>query len=260
MRCSLTGTTLAAVATLLCLSASIEARINLLDPWFPGQDCWVAKPGTLDTQVSFLRGQNFYEIPVSVSYVVDNPLEVGARWGVKDLNNISGIDDLILAMKYLLLNSVEHKTNICGEAGVQLPTGDPTNGIGTGAVALILHWTMQKLLKEETGYDLSLLFGLGYTINSENSEKETLGNVFWYHVGCAYDFNDYLRFYGELKGFNHAPYEQSGTVVANSDYQELYLAPGADIRFKNDLVISSAILIGLTPQSNDLGVLISTKF
>jgi hypothetical protein len=251
---------LTAVAGLFCLAIVTEARVNLLDPWYPGQDCRLVQPGTFDTQVSLLRGERMLELPVSVSYAVDRPLEVGARWGVKHVDDVTGINDLILGLKYVVLTSEEHAANICGEAGVQLPTADSSNGIGTGAVALILHWTLQKQLKKETGYDISSFFGLGYTINSENSDKLQLGNVFWYHIGAAYDYDAALRFYGELKGFNHTPVKVAGTTVDDSDFQELYLAPGADILFKNNMVLTTAILIGLTPTSNDVGILLSTRF
>ena len=58
--------------------------------------------------------------------------------------------------------------------------------------------------------------------------------------------------------FNHSYTKFKGDKIEGSDFQELYLAPG--IQLKGPYKINAAILIGLTEDSNKLGMIISTDF
>lgn len=250
----------AALLAVAVLGAPASARVNLMEPWHPGVDSTIVKPCSIIGQAALLRGERLLEAPLSLSYGVDRPLEAGARWGLRHVNDDTGISDLLIAFKYLALSAPAHAATILFEGGVQLPTGDSSTGVGTGAVDFLLHWTLTKNLKAETGRDIDAYFGLGYTVTSENSDGFMRGNIFWYHLGAGWEHNQYLRLYAEIKGFNHAHASLDGSRVEDSSFQELYLAPGADIRLIPALPLSAAILLGMTPESHDVGLLISTAF
>jgi hypothetical protein len=239
---------------LFFLSAPLEARINVLEPWYPGLDTSVGDVYSYQAGGSFLAAERTLEVPFYLSYVPDPRLEAGGRWGVKLFEGKAGINDLLMGLKYRFMQESDQAPAVIGEAAVSLPTGDSKNGLGTGSVDLLLHWALQKQIQQVTGY-----FGLGMRLNSENGDNVRQGSVFFYHAGAGYDYRPGLRLYGELKGFNHAEMKVSGLAVGNSSYQELYLAPGADYTCCG-YVFSGALLIGLTPESNDLGLLVSTRF
>lgn len=239
----------------LLLALPLEARINLFEPWYPGQDTGIGPLYSYQPVAAILKGDAFTEVPFSFSYMARNNLEVGGRWGIRSFSGHTGISDLLLGAKYQFTNGTsEEMPRVIGEAAFSLPTADSKQALGTGAVSLLLHWSLEKQIREFTGY-----FGLGVQLNSENSDKVKLGNIFSYHVGARYPYNDQWKLYGEFKGFNHAAPEFSGTTVGES-FQELYLAPGADFLYRKDLTISGALLIGLTPESHHLGLLIGTTF
>lgn len=244
--------------TVFCAPAA--ARVNLLEPWHPGVDNTVPPTGTLTAQAAILRGEHLLEVPLSISYGVDTPLEAGARWGIRHVNDDTGISDLMIAVKYVVLTSPAHAATILFEGGAQLPTGDSSSGVGTGAVDFLLNWTLTKNLKAETSHDIDAYFGLGYTVTTENSDELKRGNMFLYRLGAGWNYDQHVRLYGELKGLNHVHAKYAGSRVDDSSFQELYLAPGADLRLIPSLPLSTAILFGLTPESHDVGLLISTVF
>lgn len=250
----------AALLAVTVFCAPAAARVNLLEPWHPGVDNTIPPPRTLTAQAAILRGERLLEAPLSISYGVDIPLEAGARWGIRHVNDDTGISDLMIGFKYVLLTSPVHAATILFEGGAQLPTGDSSSGVGTGAVDFLLNWTLTKNLKTETGRDIDAYFGLGYTVTSENSDELKRGNMFLYRLGAGWEYDRQVRLYGEIKGFNHAHTTYAGSRVDNSGFQELYLAPGADLRLIPSLPLSAAILFGLTPESHDVGLLISTAF
>jgi len=242
----------------LPLAASVcQARINLLELWHPGLDMAIGTPGSYTIRPSFESGDHFFEIPFEFDYITASNIEVGGRWGIKSNDGNSGIDDLVIGAKYVFCRETELSPSVLGEAAFSLPTGSFSNGLGTGSMDCLLHWAAQKKLSRFNG-----MFGLGIRLNSENNDKYTAGNVFFYHVGLSQPYKYQKRdttLYCEIKGYNHQKSLYRGNQL-NDDYQELYLAPGIDYPIDKYWKINAAVLIGMTTDSNKIGLLVSTKF
>ncbi len=236
------------------LAANCEARINVLELWHPGVDASIGLPSSYMLRAAFLSGDHFFEIPAEFTYVTSQNIEVGGRWGVKSNSGSNGIDDLMIGGKYVFAKETGQAPGILGEAAVSLPTGSFSDGTGTGSTDFLLHWAAVKQISKYEG-----TFGLGVRLNGENSDNLTAGNVFFYHVGASYPLQSDTTVYGELKGYSHGKSALNG-VTLNDDYRELYLAPGVDYSLDSAWKFSCSLLIGLTSQSNDLGLIVSTKF
>ncbi|MHB9154218.1 MAG: transporter [Endomicrobiales bacterium] len=231
----------------------LEARINLFQPWHPGQDPGVTAPDSYTLEGSLQAAERLIELPARFTYGALPKLEVGGQWGIRHFNGYTGISDLMLGLKYQLLEGTGQKPWVTGEAAVSLPTADPSHGIGTGAGGFLLQWALEKEIRGVTGS-----LSLGTQLNSENGDHIRPGNVFFYRLGARYPYSPDMRFHGELKGFNHAKTRVSGTEIDDSAFQELYLAPGIDYTW-NAQTFSASLLIGLTPESQDLALSVSTR-
>ncbi|OGS19537.1 MAG: hypothetical protein A2219_02315 [Elusimicrobia bacterium RIFOXYA2_FULL_50_26] len=231
----------------------VQARINVFEPWFPGQDSKIYNDCSYQLLGSFIAGERLIELPLQFSYFSGAKTEVGGRWGLVSVDGRTGISDLIIGGKYAFLEESHRGPAVIGEAALILPTADSKNGLGQGSVGALLHWALEKKIEKTTGY-----FGLGIRLNSENADHVRPGNVFFYHAGASRLLRKRWRIHGEIKGFNHGSSSVSGATA--SGWQELYLAGGANYRLSDSRTISSALLIGLTPESHDLGFIISTSF
>lgn len=240
---------------LLLVSALCSARINVLEPWHPGQDTKIGRMYTYQMAGGFLAGDQVQEIPFHFTYVSGPHTEVGGRWGLKNANGNFGINDLILGMKYSFLEESPYKPGVIGEVAASLPTADYKKGLGTGSVGLLFNWAMEKRIEDIIGY-----FGLGMNFYSENSDNVQPGNIFSYHVGGSYAYTKQWRLHLELKGYNHGISKTKGVKTAES-FQELYLAPGANYIYADrELTLSSALLVGLTSESHKLGFIFVANF
>jgi hypothetical protein len=231
-----------------------HARINVFDLWYPGHDSTLGPVYSYEPVAGLITGERFFELPVHFTYVSGPRTEVGGRWGIRSVDGRTGISDLLLGLKYQFLNGSSRYPRVVGETAVSLPTADYTRGLGTGAGGLLLEWLLEQEIRDVTGY-----FGLGIRLNGENSDRVQEGNVFNYHLGAGYTYAPRWRFYGELKGFNHGRPKVNGEL-AGSAYQELYLAPGLNFFWSARNTLSAALLIGLTPESSDIGLFISSNF
>lgn len=239
---------------LVVFSALSYARINVLEPWHPGQD---TKIGTLDSfqyNAAVMFGEKLQEVPFHLTYNTSRKMEVGGRWGIKNADGHFGISDLLLGMKYSFIEESINKPGVIGEAAVSLPTADHKNGLGYGSVGLLLNWAIEKRIEHLTGN-----FGIGLSMYGENSDKLQPGSIFSYHVGVSYPYSKLTRLHMEFKGFNHGAPKVAG--ISGSTYQEMYLAPGFDyVLEKRRAVLSGALLFGMTPESHDLGFILSAGF
>jgi len=247
-------TLVAALASVVLTVVPLLARINLFDPWYPGIDSHIGPLYSYRSTIGLIRGERLIELPVSMTCVSQPRIEVGGRWGLRSFAGNTGINDLQLGMKYQFVEETAEQPFVIGEAGIVLPTADADHGLGAGAVGLLLNWALQKNIDILTGY-----FGLGVQVNSENANRDKPENVFFYRIGASYPYREPWRLYGEFKGFNHGIARIKGVDVGES-YQELYLAPGASYVYDNRTLLSAALLIGLTPESQRIGLLISTMF
>lgn len=241
--------------TLAALASLCEARINVLEPWHPGLDLSAGALHSSALSPRFLWGERFLEIPVEYNYVTSQNIEVGGRLGVMSRAGKVGINDLMLGGKYLFFKETGQSPAVTGEAAVSLPTGNFSDGLGTGSVDLLIHWLAGKKFANLDG-----TFGLGMRFNSENSDKFSAGNVFFYHLGASQAYNPDLRIYCELKGATHGKGKYNTAEIDGSNYNELYFAPGADYKLDNKTTLNASLLIGMTSKSQDLGLLVSTKF
>ncbi|MFH1367782.1 MAG: transporter [Elusimicrobiota bacterium] len=243
------------IVMMLFFAGAAEARINMFEPWHPGQDSKIRSEFSFQYIGSVLFGDKLQEIPFQLSYTAGKNIEVGGRWGVKNFDGHFGISDLLLGMKYGFLEETINKPSVIGEIGFSLPTADQNNGLGTGSVGLLLNWAIEKRIETLTGY-----FGLGMAMYSENSDKVQYGNIFSYHVGAGSQYNKLLRIHMEFKGFNHGAAKTAG-IQTLDNYQEMYLAPGANYNWtKQNMILSGSLLFGLTPESHKLGFIISSNF
>jgi hypothetical protein len=236
------------------LTTGGEARVNLFQFWHPGMDTAVGPIASYDLRVAALAGENLAAVPVAFSYVPAPRLEAGAQWGLRSTDSRFGISDILLAAKYHFISESAENPAVIAEAGVSLPAADYENNLGSGSTDFLFQWALEKSFDPFTGY-----FGLGFTLNGKNGDQVQAGNCFVYRIGCRYPARTNLHLYGELKGVNHAALKVNNTAVASSDYQELYLAPGADFWFMST-PLSASFLFGLTPESHDIGVYLAASF
>jgi len=231
------------------------ARINLLEPWHPGLDSAVGLPASYTLRGAVVSGGYGLEVPAEFDYVTAQKIEVGGRWGLREHSGNVGLNDLMIGGKYVFFDETDQSPSVLGEAAFSLPTGRFSDGLGTGSMDFLLHWASAKKLSE----DYNGTFGLGIRLNSENSDKYSAGNVFFYHIGVSRRMEKDMTLYGELKGFNHGK-SKLNTTEQDDDYQELYLAPGIDYTLDSTWTLNGALLIGLTSRSDNLGLIVSTKF
>jgi hypothetical protein len=243
------------VSPLVC-----EARVNVFEPWHPGLDMVVGAPHSSQLEARYIVGERFWEIPAEFTYVTSRNIEVGGRWGLRSRVGNVGLGDLMLGGKYLFINETEEAPGVAGELAVSLPTGKFSDELGTGSVDFLMQWLAKKKFRSVEG-----AFGLGMRFYSKNSDKYTAGDTFFYQLGISgavkrSNLKEITAWYCELKGANHGNAKYDGTTIGNSDYQELYLSPGADIVVQRSLKLNTSLMIGLTEKSSDLGLLISTRF
>jgi hypothetical protein len=232
----------------------LYARINLLDPWHPGQDSSIGKTNSYQALGLFRAGEYFYEVPFHFSYITGTKSEVGGRWGIISVKGKTGISDLVLGAKYQFITGEGNKPAVIGEASLSLPTADHKRGLGLGAAGFNVHWALEKEIDNFMGY-----FGLGFGMSAENSDNIKRGNMFYYHIGASCPYKKNYRIHAEFKGYNHGDTEVSGTSLSDS-YQETYLAPGLNYYWTKNKTVSAALLIGLTKESDDLGLIVSCNF
>lgn len=245
---------LIAVFCVALISCESFARINLFEPWHPGQDSVVGEPYSYNGIVSFISGEKLLEIPFCFTYVSRTKFELGGRWGFKYADGNGGINDLLIGTKYQFVEESTKNPAVFAEGAVSLPTGDSSKGIGSGAVSLLLNWGIEKKIENVTGY-----FGLGDKLNSENADGLQEGNVFSFHIGISSPYKKEFFFFGEIKGFNHWPSKLKGAEITKT-YQELYFAPAVSYTYKPNKTLYGALLVGLTSESHDVGLFISTNF
>src|SRR3989339_365016 len=235
------------------LSASVYqagwARINLLEPWFPGQDTKIAEETSSQFIASFISGDELWELPLQYSIVPGPKYEIGARWSLKSVAGRAGISDILLGAKFKLMDETSSKPSIIGETALSLPSGDYTRGLGTGGIGLLLNWALEKKLRRYTGY-----LGLGIQLNTENPDRVQQGNTFFYHFGASWPYRELFRLHAEFKGFMHSPLKAQGVSVG-STVQEFYLAPGLNYKLDARHTLSCSVLIGMTPESDRLGLI-----
>ncbi|MCB4790986.1 MAG: transporter [Elusimicrobia bacterium] len=239
---------------MLFLPGLSQARINIFDPWHPGQDSAIGDVNSYQSVFTFKSGTNFFELPVHFTYIATDKTEAGGAWGIKSAGGKTGINDLQLGIKYQLMDGLGNKPAVLGEIAASLPTADSTRELGLGSAGFYVHWALEKKFENIVGY-----FGLGLGIFGENSDKVKQGNIFMYHIGTSFPYKNKYRLHTELKGYNHSNTKINGVEFLDS-YQEMYFAPGVNYFWKKKHTLSASLLIGLTSKSNDLGLFLACNF
>lgn len=197
---------------------------------------------------ALLVAEDYFETPFNIHYGILDNMELKIRWGFVYRAPDFGISDLKFSVKYDFFDKSGDKPSIFTEAGVSLPTGDHTKYLGTGGVGLSLGWYLIKALKP-----IEAFFGIA----GEFNEREVLPGanppkVFSYKMGARYKYLPDITLVGEIKGFNNYWNQPVGFR------QELYLAPGIHYNWK--MPISASMLIGLTGDSQKIGIYAETNF
>lgn len=260
---------------------NLYAKISVFSPW-SFQDRLSTQKGKIDQSVCTQFGMNgitppgsdtdsnFINFPYQFTYGLIDKVELGAGWGLlmSDRKNKSkqfGISDLMIAGRYRFFdaNRSERTPGLDMEMGFSLPTASFDKGLGTGALGIHLGWGLVLPLDPVRAH-----FGLGYRINLENSDDVRVGSVFSYNGGITLPMTAFksskkslepFSLTAELKGMNHARNKRSGTKEGPAP-DELYLSPGMEWNIKNRFQLHSALLIGLTTDSSDIGMNIEFRF
>ena len=93
------------VLMLLMLSASLplQARLNVFEPWHPGNDMTIIEKDSYEYMGSILIGESYWELPFAISCNATDKMEVGSTIGILNLDIASGtelgISDLLIGMK-----------------------------------------------------------------------------------------------------------------------------------------------------------------
>lgn len=252
-----------------------EARISSLSPR-AYQERLATKLRGLDQSVNIQNGWNgvtpsggdmdssFILVPYQITYGALDKLEVGAAWGLKQAwrknkSDQFGINDLVIAGKYRFFDAdrAERTPGLDAEAGFSFPTASFEKGLGTGAFGVIFSWGVVLPLDPAR-----LQVGMGYRLNTENSDDVRLGHVFSYNVGASIPVarvHKNFSVIGEFKGFNHSKNKLRGEPTG-SDADELYLAPGASFALPQGLRALAQVMIGLTSDSSDAGFSFELQF
>jgi hypothetical protein len=247
-------------ALLISAAGPLPARVQLVEPWSPSIDTgtperpWV-HGATLRTG---FNGVDALELAYQLSHAPAPGWEVEGSLGYASIDGSgrddSGLNDLTVAAKHVLPINLLREIVGTGEAGISLPTGDPDNGLGAGGVGLLFGWGMEAPVQRVVGYA-----HFGFRAYTEGNDTH-FGNVFSYVLGAAQTVKGDTRLSLDLRGFNRGKDKINGVRARNS-LQELYLAPGGEWKASNlPAEFLGSLLIGLTDESYDIGILAGVKF
>jgi len=255
--------TLYSILIVLCFALPLQARINMIEPWSPGVDFTLPEKQWnhgVNVRLGVDEGDIF-----DLSYLLSHPLphrwEIGGIWGLRridspiDKDDNLGLNDLTVGGKHVFNTSALPKgLKFIGEAGLSLPTGDSDDGLGAGGVGIFLGWGMELPIQVVHGYSQ-----LGVQIFTEGNDTDK-GTIFNYVFGARYEIDSELSLTSDLRGFNHGKDKINGVRLKGS-VQELFLTVGVMWnQTKNPVDFLGNILLGLTNESNDIGIMFGAKF
>jgi hypothetical protein len=247
----------------LALAAPAAARVNLLEPWSPAVDFSVpSRPWTHGANLRLGAGDlDAVEASYNLSHSPRPGWEVEGTLGYLSIDgkppfgDDSGLGDLAVAGKYAFSPaggpaSVQFVT----EAGVSFPTGDADEGLGAGGLGFLLGWGLRLPIERVVGYA-----HLGLKAYTEGSDTHW-GDVFSFTLGAQQPLRADTVLSVDLRGFNRGKDKVNGVRTA-SGTQELYLAPGIVWTPAGRTAdVFGTILLGLSSDAHDLGLLAGVKF
>jgi hypothetical protein len=239
------------------------ARVNMLEPWSPGLDFTI--PQTFWNHDVHMRsgfgkkGTDLFELGYVLTTPVSPDWEAGGGLNYQSLDtpagSESGLGDLFLGAKYKLPEGhLPQALQLCGEAGLTLPTGHADKGLGAGGVGLFLGGDFQGAMSDNvTGYT-----HLGFRVYSKGQDTHW-GGIVEYALGVKYLIDGEWLATTDVRAFNHGRDEHKG--IKSDGTEEIYLVPGAIYRpSRLPAEFLGSILLGLTGDSYDFGLQISAKF
>ena len=260
------------ISSILLTQPTLFAKISILSPWSL-QDRTSTEKGKFDQSVKIQPGVNgvspsggdvdttFESFPYELSYGLLDKMEIGAGWGVANVDRSNksaqfGLTDLMIAARYRFFdaNRIERMPGLDIEAGLSLPTASFEKGLGTGGLGILFGCGLVLPLDPVKAH-----FGLGYRFNTENSDDVQVGSIFSYVAGITIPWKETLSLTGELKGFNHSRNKKSGTKTGPTP-DELYLSPGSIWKINERFQMAGTVLIGLTAHSSDIGFNLELQF
>jgi hypothetical protein len=266
---------LSILIALLLFAPNLEAKISSLSPW-TFQERLPTSEGKIDQSAGFQFGVNgvspsgadtdarFAGFPYQLTYGLMEKVEIGASWGLqwidrREKSGQFGIADMTVAGRYRFFDADRASRNpgLDLEAGFSFPTASFEKGLGTGGLGILFGWGLVLPLDPVRAH-----FGMGFRLNTENSDSVKVGNVFSYNGGISYpmkQYKDEISLTGEIKGFNRSRNKRSG-ATEGPESDELYLAPGAGWKFRQKARLAASLLIGLTAQSSDIGLNLELQF
>lgn len=256
-------------------SQELSARISSISPW-SFQDRRATLRGKFDQSLGFQfgtdgvspsgadTGASFITLPYHLSYGLADKVEIGTTWGLLwlDRNNKSnqiGIYDLQIAARYRFFEAsrTERMPGLDTEFGLSFPTASFDKGLGTGGLGIQFGWGLLLPLDPVRAH-----VGMGFRLNTENSDNVKVGNVFSYNGGITYPVSTTkgkIDLTAEMKGFNHSRNKISGQNDGPAP-DELYLSPGMNWRLHRGFQLMGSFLIGLTSDSSDIGLSMELRF
>lgn len=248
----------------LAFASPSFARVNLLEPWSPGLDLDVPRETWGhggNARFGSANGQDLLELSYFLSHAPRSDWEVAGTLGYVSLDrpaplkSDTGLSDLAVAAKHKFSPvSSPGSLEMAAEAGLSLPTGDPDHGVGAGGVGLLLGWGAKTPVQDVTGY---AHFGVRMYTGGGDTQ---FGNVFSFTLGAEYPWKPGVTLTADLRGFNRGKDKINGVRTAES-VQELYLAPGIIRRSaKTGVDLLGTLLVGLSNESYDFGLMAGFKF
>jgi hypothetical protein len=238
----------------LCSAPAVFAGINVFEPLIAGKDTSIGPANSYEFRGTGIFLEQQTEVPFDLVFNATTKMQVGGRLGLISIGGETGLDDMLLGLKYQFQKQFQGTPAVVGEIAISLPTGENREGLGTGAVGLLLNWILEKDIEAVTGY-----LDLGVELNAENSDQNQAPNTFSFQLGARYPYVDNLNFFAELKGFNHGKQKIAGSYLGETT-NELYLAPGVSYTWQENRTLSGSLLFGMSSDSNTLGFVLSTNF
>lgn len=256
-----------ATLLLLLLGATpgpLRARLNTVEPWAPGFDTNLpTRRWNHDVNVRVgrgARGTDLTELSYALSLPAGDNWEMGGQWGYTSLDgqsaqSDSGINDLTLAAKYRWpATAVPKPAAAVAEFGLSLPTGDGDKGLGAGGFGFLAGGGFSYPVASVTGYARGEI-GV-YTEGSGTRRGRTLS----FTVGGERRIDAEWTATMDLRLVDHGRDKING-VRSLDKSSEAYLVPGGFWSPPNaPLALQGALLLGLTRDAYDFGLLVGARF
>jgi hypothetical protein len=254
----------AVLAAVLVAPSAVQARLNMLEPWTPGVDAEIPRY-RWNHGLTLRLGSgdaDLFEMAYHLSTPLNRRWEAGGSWGYASFDprgpgkSDAGVTDLALGAKYALPESVLRRpVHGAVEMGLTLPTGDPKSGLGAGGPGVFGGLDLSVPFRHAvTGY-----LHTGLRLYTEGRDTRW-GNALQATIGAQYAVDREWVVSGDLRVISRGRDKING-VKAPDGASEVYLVPGGEWRPRDlSLRVQSALLLGLSSDAYDLGLMAGIRF